>query len=254
MGYIRRLYDWVLHWAETPYGVWALFILAFSESSFFPIPPDVLLIALAIGAVQSIPGQYPPPPDASEKSTFPRGLREWTRYFAKVIPWILTHFGLLLARFPRSRLFYFASVCSIGSVIGGVFGYCIGHFFWYAGDGTFSSLANFFFSAVPGFSEHSFHALKESYDTWNFWIVFTAGFTPIPYKLITITAGVFNINFPIFCLASFVSRSARFFLVAGLLWILGPPIKTFIDTYFNLICFLFLFLLILGFVVAKMLL
>ena len=103
MGYIRRLYDWVLHWAETPYGVWALFILAFSESSFFPIPPDVLLIALVIGAVQSIPGQYPPPPDASEKSSFARGIREWTGYFVRVIPWILTHFGPLVAKFPRSR-------------------------------------------------------------------------------------------------------------------------------------------------------
>jgi membrane protein YqaA with SNARE-associated domain len=252
MGYLRRLYDWVLGWAETPYGIWALFVLAFSESSFFPIPPDVLLIALVIGAEKSLPGQYPSAPDSSEDSSFLRGIGAWARYFARVIPWILSHVVPLLTRFPRSRPAYFALVCSLGSVLGGVFGYCIGHFFWYTGDGTFSSIARFFFSAVPGFSEEAFYGIRESYDTWNFWIVFTAGFTPIPYKLITITAGVFKINFPIFCVASFVSRSARFFLVAGLLWVLGPPIRTFVDRYFNLICFLFLFLLVLGFVAAKL--
>jgi len=252
MGYLRRLYDWILGWAETPYGAWALFILAFAESSFFPIPPDVLLIALVIGAVKNLSDQYPPAPDSSEKNTFFQGLGAWTQYFAKCVPWILSHAVPLLTRFPRSRPAYFALVCSVGSVFGGILGYGIGHFFWYTGDGTFSAIARIFFNAVPGFSEEAFHTVKEAYDTWNFWVVFTAGFTPIPYKLITITAGVFSINFPIFCLASIISRSARFFLVAGLLWVLGPPIRTFIDTYFNVICFLFLFLLLLGFIAAKM--
>lgn len=254
MGYIRRLYDWVLRWAESPYGVWALFILAFSESSFFPIPPDVLLIALVIGAVQNLSGQHPHAPDISGKSTFFQGLKDWAGYFARVLPWTLSRAAPLVARFPRSRASYFAFVCSAGSVLGGILGYSIGHFFWYTGEGTFSALARFFFDVVPGFSEEAFHAVRESYNTWNFWIVFTAGFTPIPYKLITITSGVFNINFPIFCLASFVSRSARFFLVAGLLWVLGPPLKIFIDNYFNSICFLFLFLLLSGFIVVKILL
>ena len=118
MGYLRRLYDWVLGWAETPHGVWALFVLAFSESSFFPIPPDVLLIALVIGADQGLPGQYPAAPNPSQESTFSQGIREWTRYFAQVIPWILSHAGPLLTKFPRSRPAYFALVCSLGSVLG----------------------------------------------------------------------------------------------------------------------------------------
>jgi len=252
MEYLRRLYEWVLGWAETPYGVWALLILAFAESSFFPIPPDVLLIALVIGAIENLSEQYPPVPDAS-KHTFIKGLGVWAQYFAKGIPWILSHAGPALTRFPRSRPAYFAFVCSVGSVVGGIFGYCIGHFFWYTADGTFAPIARFFFNVVPGFSEEAFQAVRISYNTWNFWIVFTAGFTPIPYKLITITAGVFSINFPLFCFASLVSRSSRFFLVAGLFWIFGPPIRTFLDTYFNLICFLFLFLLLLGFIVARML-
>jgi len=253
MGYLRRIYDWVLHWAETPFGVWALFILAFAESSFFPIPPDVLLIALVIGAVRNPPVSYPPPPQSSERNSFSQSLAEWKKYFVKLIPYIFTHLIPLGKKIPRSRPFRLALICSLGSVIGGIFGYGIGHFFWYADNNTFSAIAHLFFNTIPGFTVESFNTMKNGYDQWNFWIVFTAGFTPVPYKLITITAGVFNINFPIFCFASFVSRSARFFLVAGLLWILGPPIKTFIDNYFNLICFLFLFLLGLGFIVVKLL-
>jgi len=253
MGYLRRVYCWVLHWAETPSGIWALFILAFAESSFFPVPPDILLIALVIGAMQKFPVPYPPPPRPSEESTFFQELTMWNKYFFRILPWVFTNFPRLLKKFPGSRPFFIAFVCSLGSVIGGMFGFALGHFFWYTDDKTFSSLACFFFNTVPGFSKESFYVLKNSYEKWNFWIVFTAGFTPVPYKLITITAGVFNINFPIFCFASFLSRSARFFLVTCLLWIFGPPIKTFLDSYFNLICFLFLFLLVLGFVVVKML-
>ena len=82
-------------------------------------------------------------------------------------------------------------------------------------------------------------------------MVFTAGFTPIPYKLITIGAGVFVINFPVFMVASLVSRSARFFLVAGLIRIFGASIKAFIDRYFNLLSILFVILLVGGFLVFK---
>ncbi len=200
-GIVRRLYDWVLHWAETPYGVPALFILAFAESSFFPIPPDVLLIALAI----SIP----------------------------------------------VRAFRYALVCSVGSLLGGMFGYGIGYFLWWDAAGAYSGVANFFFAHIPGFTEEVFQKVQTGYENWNFWLVFTAGFTPLPYKVITISAGVCSIKFPVFLLASVISRSARFFLLGILIYKFGPPIKSFIDKYFNLLAFAFVVLLIVGFVVLK---
>ena len=92
------------------------------------------------------------------------------------------------------------------------------------------------------------------YDKYNFWIVFTAGFTPLPYKLFTISGGLFHINFVMFIIASMVSRGLRFFLIAGLIWKFGAPIKSFIDKYFNLLAIAFTVLLIGSFVVIGKLL
>jgi len=193
-GLVRRLYDWVLHWAETPFGGAALFLNSFAESSFFPIPPDPLLIALCIGK-------------------------------------------------PKKSL-RFAFWCSLASVLGGAAGYWIGATVW-------EVVGDYFFRYVPSFTPEAFARVSNVYDEYNFWVVFTAGFTPIPYKLITIGAGVFNINFAIFFLASILSRSARFFLVAALIRRFGPQIKDFIDRYFNLLSILFMVLLIGGFVLFK---
>jgi membrane protein YqaA with SNARE-associated domain len=200
MNYLRRLYEWILHWAETKYGVPALFLLALAESSFFPIPPDALLIPLALGA--------------------------------------------------RSKAIRFALVCSVASIIGGIAGYGIGYFSWWNGE-AYSAVALFFFNHIPGFTEQVFLNIQEKYEIYNFLIVFTAGFTPIPFKIITISAGAFNINFPMFLLASTVSRSARFFMVAVLIRQFGEPITAFIDKYFNLLSIIFTILLIGGFLVLK---
>ena len=201
MNYLRRLYDWILHWAETRYGVPALFLLALAESSFFPIPPDVLLIPLALGA--------------------------------------------------RSKAVRFALVCSVASIMGGIAGYGIGYFSWWSGAETYSAVALFFFNHIPGFTEQVFLNIQEKYEIYNFLIVFTAGFTPIPFKIITISAGAFSVNFPMFLLASTVSRSARFFLVALLIRQFGEPITAFIDKYFNVLSIIFTLLLIGGFLVLK---
>jgi len=201
MNYLRRLYDWILHWAETRYGVPALFLLALAESSFFPIPPDVLLIPLALGA--------------------------------------------------RSKAIRFALVCSVASIVGGIAGYGIGYFSWWSGAEAYSAVALFFFNHIPGFTEQVFLNIQEKYEIYNFLIVFTAGFTPIPFKIITISAGAFSVNFPMFLLASTVSRSARFFLVALLIRQFGEPITAFIDKYFNVLSIIFTFLLIGGFLVLK---
>ncbi len=201
MKLIRKIYDWVLHWAETPYGPVALFLLAFAESSFFPVPPDALLIALVLGA--------------------------------------------------RKKAFRLAANCTTASVLGALLGFGIGYFAWWNSPGEFSDIANFFFTNIPGFTEELFYNVKDMYDEYNFWIVFTAGFTPIPYKVFTISAGAFDINLPLFILASVVSRGARFFLVAGLIWKFGEQIKAFIDKYFDWLAIAFTVLLIGGFVVIN---
>jgi membrane protein YqaA with SNARE-associated domain len=200
---LRRLYDWTLHWADTPYGPAALFIMSFAESSFFPVPPDILLIALCLGAVK------------------------------------------------RSMLF--ALQCSLASILGGMFGYAIGHYLWYVDGGEYSRLALFFFDHVPGFTEALFRRVQVNYDQYGFWYVFVAGFTPIPYKIFTIASGVFEMNFAGFVLASAVSRSARFFLVAGLIRLFGRHIRTFIDKYFNILTIVFTILLVGCFLLVKLL-
>jgi len=201
MKYLKKVYDWVLHWSETKYGSAALFVLAFIESSFFPIPPDALLIALVLGS--------------------------------------------------RTKAFKFALNCSIASVLGALLGYAIGYYAWWTADHQFSSLALFFFNNVPGFTENIFYRVQSLFEEWNFWIIFTAGFTPIPYKVFTISGGAFDVNLPMFIFASIISRSARFFLVAFLIWKFGPQIKSFIDKYFNLLAIAFTVLLVGGFVVIK---
>lgn len=192
MNWIRRLYDWVLTWAYSPYAVPALFLLAFSESSFFPVPPDVLLIALAISV-------------------------------------------------PR-KAFYFALICAIGSVLGGMLGYLIGYEFM-------EVLGNRILSAYGLMDKWDY--VGRLYNTYAAWAVGIAGFTPIPYKVFTIAGGAFKIDFPVFVLASFLSRSARFFLVATLIYYFGPPIKAFIDKYFNVLAIVFVILLVGGFVLIK---
>lgn len=192
MNIVKRLYDWMLSWGESRWGAGALFLFAFAESSFFPIPPDVLLIALCLGAV--------------------------------------------------ARSFRFAAICTAGSILGAMLGYAIGFFAWQTTAGEYTALAHFFFNHV--FSVEAFEKVGALYDQYNFWIVFTAGFTPLPYKIFTITGGLFHINFVMFLIASIISRGLRFFLIAGLIWKFGAPIKGFIDKYFNLLAIAFTVLLV----------
>jgi membrane protein YqaA with SNARE-associated domain len=195
MRLLRSLYDRVIKWSETPYANWALFCLAVIEASFFPIPPDVLLIAMSI----SLP----------------------------------------------DRALFFAFLASAGSVIGGALGYLIGLLLW-------SALADIFFEYIPGFTPELFSRVQGYFEQYDFLVVFAAGFSPIPYKVFTIGAGVFDIGFPTFMLASIVSRSARFFLEAWLLKRYGAPMKLFIDRYFNWLAIGFVLLLAGGFLLVGM--
>lgn len=185
---MKELIDWTLHWANTPYGPWALFVLAFAESSFFPIPPDVLLISL----------------------------------------------GLLN---PANSL-WLATITTVGSVLGGMFGYFIG---LKGGKPILGKLVK----------EEKITLVHNYFEKYNAWAIFIAAFTPIPYKVFTIAAGVFYIDFKRFVIASILGRGGRFFIVAILLMFFGEQIKHFIGKYFNLFSIAFVVLLILGFYLLK---
>lgn len=191
-AWLRRMKDWVEAFAQKPGAGWALFLIAFTESSFFPIPPDVLLIALAVAL-------------------------------------------------PK-RAFFYALVCSIGSVLGGMFGYFIG-----------LELYEVVGSRIISFYglEQQYQAVRSLYESNAFSAIAIAGFTPIPYKVFTIAAGAFQVSFETLVLASSVSRPARFFLVAGLFYYFGPRIKPYIDKYFEILTVIFVVLLVAGFVLIK---
>ncbi len=189
---IRRVYDWVLSWAETPYGTWALFVLAFVESSFFPIPPDVLLVALAIGA--------------------------------------------------PNRAFTFAAVCTAGSVLGGLLGYYIGYGLW----SVFEPIL-----LGPVVRPEDFAAVTEKYREYGGVAVFAAAFTPIPYKVFTVAAGVSHLDLLPFVGASLAGRGGRFFLVGGVVRLFGDRAREIIDRYFNLLTIVGAVLLIGGFLLVR---
>jgi membrane protein YqaA with SNARE-associated domain len=145
------------------------------------------------------------------------------------------------------RALHLAAVATGASVLGGMLGYGIGAVVW-------SSVSGFFFEYVPGVTPEAFATVQVLYDRWDFWAVFVAGLTPIPYKVFTISAGAFAINFPVFVLASTLSRGLRFFLIAGLIHRYGEPIHSFIDRYFNLLTWIFGLLLVLGFLLVEVVL
>ena len=185
MKIFRKLYNWTLDKSSKKEAPWFLSIVSFAESSFFPIPPDIILIPMVLA--------------------------------------------------KRTKAFIYASLCTLSSVAGGILGYIIG-FLLFNSIGIF--LINFYHlgDAVNEF--------KNYYNTYGAWIVIIAGFTPFPFKVITITSGLFQLNFIIFILCSIISRGARFYLVAGLLYLFGEKIKIFIDKYFNFLTILFFVLLI----------
>lgn len=193
-GGLRRLYDWVLSWAQSPYGVLALFVLSFVESSFFPIPPDPLLMALCLGLTR--------------------------------------------------RSLWFATVCTLASVLGGLFGYLIGQF---AFDAVAVPILEWY--GVMG----EFDVLRARFRDEGSIAVFIAALTPVPYKLVTITAGVADMELVPFTVASLIGRGMRFFLVAGLILWKGAAIAGFIERNFEKLTLLFGVLVVAGFAVTRLL-
>ncbi|MFH1923604.1 MAG: VTT domain-containing protein [Planctomycetota bacterium] len=198
-GVVRSLYLWVLSWADTPYGTPALFVLSFAESSFFPIPPDVLQIALSVSK-------------------------------------------------PR-RSFYYAAVSVVASVLGAVLGWIIGYALW-------STVGDFVMAHFgwAGFTQGNFDKVSDLYTQHGFMAIAVAAFTPLPYKIFTIAAGVFSISLPVLLVGSVLGRSARFFAVAACIYVFGPAVKDLIEKYFEIASVAFVVLLVGGFLLIKWLL
>jgi len=190
--WLRRLYDWVVSLSERPKAALSLFVLAFAEASFFPIPPDILLIALAIGA-------------------------------------------------PR-RALWFATICTLGSALGALLGYLLGlQFYELIGQ----QLVEFYAAG------EQYQRVQALYQEWDVLAIAVAGFTPIPFKVFTISAGVFELNLLTFGVAVVLSRGARFFLLGVLIWRFGSGIREFVDRYFNLLTILFIILLVGGLLIVE---
>ncbi len=189
---LQRLYDWTMGLAAHRHATWALGFISFIESSFFPIPPHPVLMAMVLA--------------------------------------------------NRNKAWFYAFVATVTSVLGGILGYIIGMYFY---DLIGKPVMDFY-----GYAD-KFDTFKDKYNEWGAWAVFIAGTTPFPYKVITIASGITKLDFTIFVVASVAARSLIFFVVAGLLYWFGPPIRTFIEKRLGLMFTLFCVLLVGGFVLIK---
>lgn len=187
----KKLYAWTIALAESRHAPWALALVSFAESSFFPIPPDVMLIPMAVAQ-------------------------------------------------PK-RAWFFAGVCTVASVLGGILGYYIG--------ATLYETVGLWLIHLYGGAE-KIEALREAYQKWGAALILIKGVTPIPFKFVTIASGVFGYNFPLFVLLCVITRGARFFIVAGLLNKFGEPIKAWLEQNFGLFLALLAVALVGGIVVA----
>ena len=190
----RALYDWTLRLASHRHAVRSLAVVSFCESSFFPIPPDVMVVPM------------------------------------------------VLAR--RDQAYLIATVCTVASVAGGIFGYAIGYF-------LYDSVGQWLIDVYH--MESRMLGLKALYDEWGALVILVKGLTPIPFKLVTIASGFFHFNFPLFVILATITRGARFFAIAWLLKRYGAPMQAFIERRLTLIGWAFLVALIGGFALVALL-
>jgi len=192
---LKRLYLWTLAQAQSRHAVPSLAVISFAESSFFPIPPDIVLAPMALARPE--------------------------------------------------RAFFYAAVCTLASVAGGVFGYMIGYF-------LFETVGQWLID-LYGYAD-KMAGMRIFYDQWGWAAVLIGGLTPVPYKLITIVSGLMEYNFLLFVVLSTLTRGLRFFLLAGVLFMWGAPIKVLIDRYFTWIMIAVAVALIGGFILVGSLL
>ncbi len=189
---LRKLYDKTMALAGHPHAERWLAGVSFAEASFFPIPPDVMLLPMILAA--------------------------------------------------RRRAWRIALITSLASLAGAFLGYAIGYFFYESiGQPILQAYGNL----------QNFEHFQKLYNEWGFWIVLAAGFTPIPFKVMTIASGVAGMALLPFALGALLGRTARFFLVAALLYLFGPPIRGFIERYLGPLILAFCVLLVGGFLALR---
>lgn len=174
-SWLKKLHGWGLKWANTRYSWLAMFVCAFADASFLPLPTPMFFIGLALLNI--------------------------------------------------ANTYKFALSGTMGAVVGAVAGYLIGHFAWLNADGGFTGIAMFFFNYIPGFSIESYEKIRDLYTKWDFWILFFAGYTPIPYKYFSISSGLFNLNLLMVLVATLIGQGIRFFVLGYLVIKIGPEIK-----------------------------
>lgn len=189
---LRKIYDWMMRKASDEKAPWALGVVSFVESSFFPIPPDVMLIPMVMA--------------------------------------------------NRQKAWWYATIATVTSVLGGLLGYAIGYYLYEA---VGLPILEFYGKAN---ALDAFIAFVHDYGVPA---VIIKGATPIPYKVVTIAAGVAKMDLLAFVGASIVARAMRFYLVAGLLYFFGEPIREFIEKRLTLVTTVFVVLLVGGFVAVK---
>ncbi|HEX6866891.1 MAG TPA: YqaA family protein [Caulobacteraceae bacterium] len=172
---LRRTYDWMMRLCASRHAPAGLFAVSFAESSFFPVPPDVMLAPM------------------------------------------------VLAR--PEKAWWYAFICTVASVLGGLLGYAIGYYLEPVGH---------WLLALMGHAEGP-EVFQQWFAQWGLWVILIKGLTPIPYKLVTITSGLAHFSLPVFIAASIATRGARFFLVAFLLKQYGPPIREFVEKRLTLV-------------------
>lgn len=188
---LRGLYDWCVKTAGTRYAAWTLGAVAFAESSFFPIPPDAMMVPMALAR-----------PD---------------------------------------RAYFYAAVCTVASVLGGILGYAIGAYLY--------DSVGLWLISLYGYGD-KVEAFRAAYAAWGSWIILIKGATPIPYKIVTITSGFAGYDFFLFVLLSAITRGARFFLSAFLLNRYGDQARAEIEKRLGFWFTMFLLVVVGGIVVA----
>jgi membrane protein YqaA with SNARE-associated domain len=178
-NWLKKFHIWSLQWANTKWGTWSLFICAFADASFLPLPTPMFFLALALLNI--------------------------------------------------TKTYKYALFATLGTLSGAIAGYAIGHFAWINMHGEFTGLAQFLFNNFPGFSEDIYNKIQILYSKWDFWILFIASVLPLPYKIFSISSGVFDISIFIFCTATLISQGIKFFLLALLIIKSGPEVKKLLE-------------------------
>lgn len=182
-NWFKRLHVRSMQWVNNKWGMWALFICAFADASFLPLPTPMFFFALAL--------------------------------------------------LNTSKAYKYALTATLGTLSGAIVGYSIGHFAWLNVNGEFTVLAQFLLNHIPGFNEAVYNQIHLQYTRWDFWILFIAPYIPLPYKLFSISSGIFDLNVFMFCIATLIGQGLRFFSLAFLIIKVGYKAKRILEFNFK---------------------